>query len=132
MRALGLLPGLPTSSAFVDQITEFIENQVGGFTLGGDAGFNGGGPVDPLSGAGAYVPGSAGPTGTGGYNPWAPGMNGGYVPPPEGQGAMDVDGGGGYNPWLPSDRYVPGQAPAMASAAERMAQPVEKQFPVKT
>ena len=40
--------GIPTSTAYVEQITEWIENQVGGFTLGGSSAPTGGGPVDPV------------------------------------------------------------------------------------
>lgn len=43
--------GVPSSSANVDQITQFIEQQVGaGFTIGADSAPSG--PVDPLTGAG--------------------------------------------------------------------------------
>jgi phospholipase A-2-activating protein len=46
--------GVPTSSANVDQITQFIEQQVGaGFTIG-DAGGASSGPIDPLTGTGAW------------------------------------------------------------------------------
>jgi phospholipase A-2-activating protein len=43
--------GVPTSSTNVDQITQFIEQQVGsGFTIGADSAPSG--PVDPLTGGG--------------------------------------------------------------------------------
>jgi len=66
--------GVPTSSANVDQITQFIEQQVGtGFTIGADGAS---GAVDPLTGAGAYVPTYASGTGSGAVaddNPWMSG-----------------------------------------------------------
>ena len=103
---------VPTSSTNVDQITEFIEQQVGaGFTLGADAGA-GGGPIDPLTGTGAYVP-SYGATGGGAVaddNPWMSGYR-----PPAADDPMQTDGGGGANPWLPEGRYVPGGEAAAAA-----------------
>jgi hypothetical protein len=128
---------MPTSSSYVDQITEFIENQVSGFTIGSDAGAATGAvrcsakrardkchdlpvvtrahaprQVDPLTGAGSYVPSyaAAGGAATGGDvtdEAFAMGtpFGGGYRPSaaPAAGDAMDV-----ANPWLPSDRYVPG------------------------
>ena len=78
--------GVPTSSANVDQITQFIDQQVGGVTLGDSGGGGGGGYTDPLSGGGAYVPGSSG---GGGSN------DTGVT---DQQFAMGTPFGGGYRP----------------------------------
>jgi phospholipase A-2-activating protein len=131
--------GLPTSSANVDQITEFIQQQVGGFSIGEEQQMHV--AIDPLTGAGAYVPGGIGSAGDGvvsdaEFNMGTP-FGGGYRPPPAGAATTTQQGGdgGGFNPWLPADRYVPGGAGAGgggAAASAAPAPPPAVNFPVLT
>jgi phospholipase A-2-activating protein len=115
---------VPTSAANVDQITEFIDQQVGGFTIGDTAGGGAGGPIDPLTGAGSYQPSSAGAGGSGGVSDAEFAMGtpfGGGYRPSDSTAAPGADAGGGFNPWLPPGRYVPdgGEEAAVAPKVDR-------------
>lgn len=95
------------SQEFLDQIAQFIEQQVPADALRPQ----GAGPSDPLTGGARYVPGGGvggAPSGAGG-DPLTGGSR--YVP---GGGAMPTNAGGA-DPLTGGSRYVPGGSGSMSS-----------------